>query len=434
MKYSDLVKLRDRIPDRNVWLIYAAIFTLGLAYGVSLAIVSLFLKAKGYEKSDIGSLAVWFALGIVALSLPMDGFIRRFSARTTLIASLFGYAVAVSCFPIAPTYASIAGIRAIDGACSVGIWVSCETILLSRSSKENKAFVTSLYAMAMATGYILGPLLAKGILSLSHAKEKADGTLPLEPMRLAFFTSGGIAVVAALLVLFRLDGDIAPEGAENPTATAEEPGTAATGPAEVPGYGAVLWRIKNSCFATFVYGYFQASLVLFLPLYLAESKGVKESSTILVPAFFAAGMMLFTNVFARVGDKHGHLPLMRVLAVIGTLMVLGFVFLDDFRIMCAAVFVAGASLASISPLSLALQGVSVRPIEYSRANAVYNVFYAGGMLLGPPISSRIFQAKGGIPMLYHLAALWVAFVVFSIVFRKDDPRVTGSVAVLNAGE
>jgi MFS family permease len=119
---------------------------------------------------------------------------------------------------------------------------------------------------------------------------------------------------------------------------------------------------------------------------------------------------------------------MRILAILGTLMVLGFVFLDDFRVMCAAVFVAGASLASISPLSLALQGVSVRPVEYSRANAVYNVFYAAGMLLGPPISSRIFQAKGGIPMLYHLAALWVAFVVFSVVFRKDDPRVAGSVA------
>ncbi len=430
------MKLRDRIPDRNVWLIYGAIFTLGLAYGVSLAIVSLFLKAKGYEKSDIGSLAVWFALGIVALSLPMDGFIRRFSARTTLIASLFGYAVAVSCFPVAPSYATIAGIRAIDGACSVGIWVSCETILLSRSSKQNKAFVTSLYAMAMATGYILGPLLAKGILFFSHAQEKADGTLPLAPMRLAFFTSGAIAVVAALLVLFRLDGDVAPEGAEAPAAGVGEAGTAkaAAGPEEVPGYGAVLWRIKNSCFATFVYGYFQASLVLFLPLYLAESKGVKESSTILVPAFFAAGMMLFTNVFARIGDKHGHLRLMRGLAVIGTLMVLGFVFLDDFRIMCVAVFVAGASLASISPLSLALQGVSVRPIEYSRANAVYNVFYAGGMLLGPPISSRIFQARGGIPMLYHLAALWVAFVIFSVIFRKDDPRATGTVAALTVGE
>jgi MFS family permease len=99
-----------------------------------------------------------------------------------------------------------------------------------------------------------------------------------------------------------------------------------------------------------------------------------------------------------------------------------------------AVFVAGASLASISPLSLALQVVSVRPIEYSRANAVYNVFYAGGMLLGPPISSRIFQARGGIPMLYHLAALWVAFVIFSVVFRKDDPRATGTVAALTVGE
>jgi MFS family permease len=97
------------------------------------------------------------------------------------------------------------------------------------------------------------------------------------------------------------------------------------------------------------------------------------------------------------------------------------VYLPSYEWMCGAVFVAGASLASISPVSLALQGVITS--EYSRATAIYNAFYAAGMLLGPPISSRIFQAEGGAAMLFHLAALWAAFVVFSFVFYRDDPAV-----------
>jgi hypothetical protein len=43
------------------------------------------------------------------------------------------------------------------------------------------------------------------------------------------------------------------------------------------------------------------------------------------------------------------------------------------------------------------------------------------MLLGPPASSVIFRHLGGAMMLYHLAALWTAFVAFAFVFATDDP-------------
>ena len=185
--------------------------------------------------------------------------------------------------------------------------------------------------------------------------------------------------------------------------------------------GELIFRIKTSCFATFAYGYFQASVVLFLPLFLMRSKGITKEQTILIPAFFAAGMLLFSNYAGRLGDRRGHLGVMRVLATVGLSMIFAFVFLDSYAWMCAAVFVAGASLASISPVSLALQGV-ISP-EHGRATALYNSFYAVGILLGPLVSSVIFETYGGATMLFHLAALWTAFVLFSLVFYKDDPAV-----------
>jgi MFS family permease len=398
----------SRIPDRNIWLIDGAIFLLGLGYGITLSILALFLDGRGFEKAQIGSLAAWFALGIVCLSIPMGHLIQRFSARTMLVASLAGYAVAVAVFPYLPSYAAMAADRFIDGACSVGIWVSCETVLLTRADRHNKAFVTSLYAISMALGYVFGPLVAKVLVIFW-------------PPSAAFVVAGVIAALASVIIRLRLDPDItvAGHGHHGP------PPSEGAGVESEPAASslAVFRRIKTSCFATFAYGYFQSSVVLFLPLYLVEHKGITKDQTILIPAFFAVGMLGFSNVAGRLGDRYGHLLLMRGLAVIGTLMILGFVFLDQYAAMCAAVFVAGASLASISPVSLALQGVITEPADLSRSNAVYNVFYAGGMLLGPTISSWIYQTRGGVPMLYHLVAMWSGFIVFSLVFAADDPAV-----------
>jgi MFS family permease len=396
-----------RIHDPNIRLVYLAVLLLGTAYGISIAVIALHLDARGFSKSDIGQLAAFFASGIAAMSLPVGFLLRRFSAKATLTASLLGYAVTVGAFPLLHGYWSIAFARFFDGAFSVGIWVSCETVLLMRANDDNKAYVTSLYAVAIAIGYVVGPLAAGPIARALS-------------MQAAFFMSAAIATAAGVLVFARLDPD--PPGAHEAQVPRPEGGS--SGPPARAHEGMALEliaRIKTSCFATFAYGYFQASVVLFLPLYLVESKGIPRQTTILVPAFFAAGMLLFSNAAGRLGDRVGHLLVMRALGTIGLAMILGFVFLDTFPPMAVAVFVAGATLASISPVSLALQGVVTAKRDYSRANAIYNVFYAGGMLLGPPISGLVLQRFGGAAMLYHLAALWMAFVIFTTVFASDDP-------------
>ncbi len=387
----------ERIGDRNILVIYGATLLLASGYGVSIALASLHLDAAHFTKHDIGTLASWFALGIVMLSLPMGALIRRFSARAVLVASLLGYAVCVALFPHLHSYDAIAAARVFDGAFSVGVWVSSETILLSRSRTEHKAYVTSLYAVAVALGYVVGPLVARAVVMFA-------------PRSTAFMVAGALSVAAASLVAARLDADVPETHGHD---------TAADGPM-VPAR-TLLWRIKTSCFGTFAYGYFQASVVLFLPLFLVESKGIPREQTILVTAFFAAGMLLFSNVSGRLGDRYGHLKVMRVLAIIGAAMTASFVLLDRFAFMAGAVFVAGATLASISPVSLALQGVVTEPWNYSRSNAIYNTFYAAGMLLGPPLSGELFVRSGGAGMLAHLAVMWVAFAVFATVFAKDDP-------------
>ncbi|MGB5810545.1 MAG: MFS transporter [Polyangiales bacterium] len=401
------MKWGTRIQDRNIWAIYRGTILLSIAYGMALSVIAIFLDAKGFSKSDIGSLAVVFGLGIVAVSLVMDRLIERFGARSTLVTSFFGYAATVIAFPFLDDFTSIAAMRFFDGAFSVGIWVSAETILLSRAGEGHKAFTMSLYAVAMALGYVVGPGIAWVITRFG-------------PLSLGFISAGIVSAIAGVYVLVALDPDKAPTPIHvNPAEVAVT--TSAFQPTAAETRGGVLWRIKNSCFATFAYGYFQASAVLFLPLFLIQSKGLTEGQTIWIPAFFALGMLLCTNIVGVVGDRVGHLLTMRMLAIVGTAMVLGFVFVDAYPLMCVAIFFTGGTLASISPVSLALQGVSVHPDDYSRATSIYNTFYALGMLFGPKVSAMVFERYGGEAMLFHLAALWVVFIVFSLIFHADDP-------------
>jgi MFS family permease len=385
-----------RIDDANVWRVYAITLILGVAYGLAIAVLALWLDAHRFHETDIGSLAAFFAAGIVIGSIPAGWIVRKVGGKRVLVACLSVFAVVVGLYSVVTSYEGIAALRVVDGAVSVGIWVSCETILLARAKKEHKAFVMSLYAIAIGIGYVVGPLVARGIVAFF-------------PMASAFVTSCVLAAGAALLAIVTLE--------DLPLGAAEDHAKGSGAPAL-----AILWKIKTSCFATFAYGYFQASVVLFMPLFLRDVKHIDEGSTVMIPAFFAAGLLAFSNVAGRLGDRQGHLMVMRVLATIGGAMVLAFVAIDRFWIMGAAVFVAGATLASISPVSLGLQGNIVAPEDYGRANGMYNAFYAAGMLLGPPISSQIFHAKGGEWMLVHLAALWAAFVIFAWAYRKDDPR------------
>ena len=396
------IRLLERVPDPTTRVIYLATLLVGTAYGISIALTALRLNELGFGKQAIGSLASVFAAGIVVASLPMASVLKRLSAKTILVLALAGYAACVGVFPFLHAGVSIAAARFLDGAFSVATWIGFETVLLRRAEARQKAYVTSIYAIAIALGYMVGPLLAKLIELVA-------------PLRLAFLASAAFACAAAIFVAWGLNRTSAETSIEGGS---DAHGGLSGRPQPVL---VVLRRIRTSLFGTFAYGYFQASVVLFLPLYLMESKGVSESRTILLPAFFAAGMLLFSNYAGKVGDRVGHLLVMRTLASIGAVMVAGFVWLESWPLMCAAIFVAGATLAAISPVSLALQGVVVDPASYGRANSIYNGVYAAGMLLGPPISSLLFARYGGGAMLGHLAALWAGFVLFTIVCWRDNP-------------
>lgn len=398
--------LRQHLPDRNLWVVYRTMLVLSTAYGLALAVLPMVLDRRRIGHEVVGELASWFALGLAVFAVPSGYLIRKFSARAVLTVSIFGYAAMIGILPWVRSYPALALDRFVDGLFSMGVWMSAETLLLWRSNRDNKALATSLSATVTMFGYMAGPALSLVV----------SGWLAPESR---FLVASSIAVVAGVVCWTGLDPDpLEHHRYCEPRADSTEPG-AAGGWREVV---ALAGRIKVSCVATFSSGFFQASAALFVPRFLVQEKAVPEEQASLVVAFAAAGMLIVANFAARAGDRFGHAMVMRLLALVGAVGMLAFLPLKSFPLMAAVFVVAGGCLSSMPPLSLALQGVIVRPAEYPRSNSIFNLFFALGLVLGPLITGRVFGTWGGNAIIFLFAALWGAFVLFSLVFRTEDPR------------
>jgi MFS family permease len=398
--------LRDILKDRNIRAAYLLCLTLGTAYGMVMAIVSLYLtKERAYDEVAIAELATFFTLAIAAFAVPMGMLVRRLSPRVTLAIALLGYGLATAAFPFMPGFIGLGAARGFDGGFSVGAWISFETILLMRTTAINRGLVTSLYSNVLALGYAIGAVLATGI------------TL-LWPMTWVFVAAGGLATLGAGYALARIDGDI------QPVAEPGEPAPSASAAAPVArsiGIARLLWRIKTACIPVFSYGYFQGSLVLFLPLFLLKERGVAEDATKLLVAYFALGMFVCVSFVGHLGDRFGHLKVIRAVAGLGAVITMGVVYLPNYPLVATAVFLAGGLFGPLWPLSLALQSLISDPHDYGRANGLLNASYALGALSGPLVCGFIFRAYKGEVMFLHLAGMWAVVLLTTLLFRRDDP-------------
>lgn len=60
--------------------------------------------------------------------------------------------------------------------------------------------------------------------------------------------------------------------------------------------------------------------MLFLPLFLIEERNIGADETKLMVAFFSIGMVICVGFVGHLGDRVGHLKIMRVLVTIGALI------------------------------------------------------------------------------------------------------------------
>jgi MFS family permease len=153
----------ERKVPQHLRRLYAATIPFGIGCGISLGLTPTYLPKLGFTEQNIGTLSTFFAAGLVLFALPIGVLIKRFSAERMMAACLLLYGLCLIAFPHATTYNGIAFVRFFDGMGTVGVWVASETILLAHARREHKAYLTTLYAIFLASGYVIGPLAAMGL-------------------------------------------------------------------------------------------------------------------------------------------------------------------------------------------------------------------------------------------------------------------------------
>jgi hypothetical protein len=114
---------------------------------------------------------------------------------------------------------------------------------------------------------------------------------------------------------------------------------------------------------------------------------------------------------------------MRGLGSIGLAMILAFVFLESFPPMALAVFVAGATLASISPLSLALQGVVTEQARHEPGERYLQRVLRRRDASRPPDIERDLSSLRRVRQCSITLRRCGWLSCFSLlVFASDDPR------------
>ena len=186
----------SRIKDRNVWLINATILTVGVAYGMAISILAVYLDGRGYTESDIGALAAWFALGIVAFSMPAGTVIRKTSARRDAHRIDRRLRHRGRRFP--PTSPTTSGLPPASAFLTAlrrsGSGSAARRSFCRARGEKHKAFATTTYAIAIALGYMIGPFIATLMARWA-------------PLEWAFFGAGILSILTSGFVAWRLDGD-----------------------------------------------------------------------------------------------------------------------------------------------------------------------------------------------------------------------------------
>lgn len=275
--------------------------------------------------------------------------------------------------------------RALDGVALGIALVMCETLLLRSSTAALRAAWVARYTLATAAGWVLGPLLSAALTSVSVY---------------AGFCVAFVAGVVAAAVALMARRDVPAERAVVESVASPEPAT-------------TVWRRNvTACMTTLHFGAFQSALLVVLPLRVLH-EGNSGQVAMLVMASFALGMLLFSRPNTARGERDGPVRVMAVVCVVGGAAVLatGLVPLQGPLAMTLA-FTIGATLATLSPLSLLLLLRHNDGASLGAANAFYNAHYAVGLAIGPTAVAGLVGVCSMDTLLVAMGALWVLHALF----------------------
>ncbi|HEY1100665.1 MAG TPA: MFS transporter [Myxococcota bacterium] len=387
---------------RSARAIVVATFAMDIGFSAIAAGAAVAAKAGGLGASTIALGGAVSSLATVVGALSAGRLPHRVRAWCASLLVLFAGAALSLLAGHEALAVLLVPLRVFDGL-GLGIALTASETLLFERVVDDTARRRALGACAMATaaGFVAGPAftavaVVAGVDSIAAA-----------------FVVAAVAAVATVVLVRATIPSAAPTATTTIASTSTSTSTTSTISTTSTTTWSTLWaRNRVPWLTTLSYGTFQGAGLIALPLLLLEV-GVDDAGAVAIVAVYAAGMFVGTAAVPRLGTRFGDVGVMVAFCIVGGAAIVGVGTLPVQWLLVRAPlsFVAGATVASLSPLSLAIVGRVNSAAELPRANSIYNALYGLGNLLGPLLLAVFVDVVGTAAVI---TALGVGFVVHAV--------------------
>jgi multidrug resistance protein len=369
----------SRMINRIFPILAVSIFACMLGSGIVVPLLPLYAESLGATGFGLGVIFAGFAISRTLVTPLFGRLSDRYGRRPFILAGLFFYAVISPGFIWADTVALLALVRFLHGIAG-GLILPIAQAYVGDISPEGEEGKWMGYAnAAFFSGFGFGPLLG-GVVSQHYG------------MDVAFFSMGGLSMLAFFIALFFL-----PEVSRKHAASAPVLSFREMGRSRMTG-GLFGYRLAQTLA--------RAAFFTFLPLFAAARLGL---NTDLIGILFAVHILLVAALGIPAG-KIADFVSRRFLVVLGCFVTFAFMVLlplaSSFWMLMALVILGSLGNAISTPAASALMVEEGRKFGMGSAVAVFTTALNIGMAVGPVLAGVIVDFTS-INVAFYFGALTV---------------------------
>ncbi|MED0737082.1 MFS transporter [Aneurinibacillus thermoaerophilus] len=381
-------KVRTASSSYRFLLLIFVVLIAGLSQGLLLPLLTILLEKSGVSSGMNGLNAVALYIGMFLIMLVIEKPVRKFGYKRVIILGIMLVMAATLLFPLWKNLVFWFALRMLVGMGDSALHYSSQLWITSTSPAEKRGRNISIYGMAYAIGFSIGPL---GINLMSFGV-----WVP--------FAVIGVCFGLALLLLLKMPHEYPVREEKN-----------------APAKSRYIGAIRIAWFALFpalLYGYMESSMNSNFPVY-GLRMGLSESwVSVLLPAF-GIGSLILQIPLGLWSDRKGRKQVLMLAGFAGGLAFLSVpLFGNNVWGILFAFIAAGGLVGSFYSLGLAYVADLVPKAYLPAANVIASINFSVGSIIGPNLGGLGIQYVSPGSMFYFLGSMFLLFIGLGFFFQR----------------
>jgi MFS transporter, ACS family, hexuronate transporter len=366
---------------------------------------SFIQKDLSLSNAQLGYIAAAFSFSWAIAGLFMGALVDKYGKRKLmLVAATVVFSLASVLSGFAAGFVALMGARLLMGIAEGGIMPITQTLIASDVPHERRG-------------------LAQGLTQNFGANLLANSLGPLVIVwmgvhygwRNAFFLSAIPGLVMAFLIAWLV----------------REPKVDAVRPRPEPGAIRRMLADRNMILCILISTLLVAFLlvyVTFTPLYLLNVRGFSQSQMSVIMSAFGIASMAIAFLVPGSSDRFGRKPVIIIASLLGLLLPLGVLFLNNAGVPgMIACMASGAALSGVFPLVMAtIPSEIVGPARTATAlSLTMGISEIVGGVFAPSIAGKVADAQGLGATLWILTGIVVVIILLALFLRETAPAIVG---------